>query len=403
MSFLQSYISSFKGLSKESWMLCLVMFLNRAGAMVLPFLGIYINKSLGYTISDAGIVLSCFGVGSIIGSTMGGWLTDKIGNYYVQVGSLFLSVPMYFILPYLKTIEGLCIGMFVLSLISECLRPANSVAISKFAKPENLTRAFSLNRLALNLGFSVGPAIGGFLSAISFDLLFYINGIACLFAGITFVIFFSKRKERNIGFKSSELKAKSRNPYKDPPFIYFTIICMVFCVCFFQLLSTLPLYLREGKGLIESEIGLLMGFSGILIVLLELPLVKLVEKRMSIASIMFYGTIITSFSFFIYVFNPIIFFLYIAITLMSIGEMLILPFMSTVTAIRSDETNKGVYMGMNGLAASASLVISPLLGTYIIQKSSYSTLWLGTFVVLIITAVAFYWTTYRLIGKRTAS
>ncbi len=403
MTFIQNYLSSFKGLSKESWMLCLVMFLNRAGAMVLPFLGIYINTSLGYSISDAGIVLSCYGVGSIVGSTFGGWLTDKIGNYYVQVASLFLSVPMYFILPHFKTLLGLSLAMLVLSLISECLRPANSVAISKFAKPENLTRAFSLNRLALNLGFSVGPAIGGFLSAISFDLLFYINGIACFVAGVTFVAFFRKREERNKETITKAEKIKSQSPYKDMPFIYFTIICTLFCVCFFQLLSTLPLYLKDGKGLVESEIGLIMGYSGLLIVLLELPLVKLVEKKMSIASILFYGTIVTAFSFFIYIFNPVLLFLYVAITLMSIGEMLILPFMSTVTAMRSDEINKGAYMGMNGLAPAISLVISPVLGTYIIQSSSYTVLWLGTFILLILTAIGFYHSTIRLIGKRTAS
>ena len=378
-------------------MLSIVMFLNRAGAMVLPFLGIYINSSLGYSISDAGIVLSSFGVGSIIGSTAGGWLTDKIGNYKVQVGSLFLTAPFYFMMPHFKTLTALCIGMFILSIISECFRPANSVAISKYAKPENLTRAFSLNRLAINLGFSIGPAIGGFLSAISFDLLFYINGIACIIAGITYVIFFKSRKERNVGFKGGSVeKAVSKSPYTDLPFIAFTLICACFCVCFFQLLSTLPLFLREDRGMDESQIGLLMGFSGLLIVLLEMPLVKMVEKRMSIAVILFYGTLVTSITYFIYLFNPTIAMLYLAIFLMSIGEMLILPFMSTVTALRSDENNKGVYMGMNGLAASVALVISPYVGTKVVELYSYNVLWAGTCVLLILSAVGFYLTSKKL-------
>lgn len=404
MSFINSYISSFKGLSQESWMLSIVMFLNRAGAMVLPFLGIYINTSLGYSISDAGMVLSCFGLGSIIGSTLGGWLTDKIGNYSVQVGSLFLTAPIFMVLPHFKTLYALCAGMFVLSIISQCFLPANSVAISKYAKPENLTRAFSLNRLAINLGFSVGPAIGGFLSAISFDLLFYINGIACLIAGITYILFFRSRKERNTGFKSGAVPNKHiQSPYKDIPFISFTIICAIFCICFFQLLSTLPLYLSDDRGLDQSQIGLLMGFSGILIVLIEMPLVKFVERRLTIAQIMLYGTLITSVSYLLYLVNPTIALLYAAIFLMSIGEMLILPFMSTVTALRSNEHNKGVYMGMNSLSASIAFVISPVLGTKIVEMFSYDTLWFGTFVLLVFSSIGFYLTTKRLLTDSDAT
>ena len=397
MSFITSYISSFKGLSQESWMLSIVMFLNRAGAMVLPFLGIYISSSLGYTIADAGMVLSCFGLGSIIGSTLGGWLTDKIGNYSVQVGSLFLTAPIYMVLPHMESLYALCAGMFLLSIISQCFLPANSVAISKYAKPENLTRAFSLNRLAVNLGFSIGPAIGGFLSAISFDLLFYINGIACLVAGVTYIIFFRSRKERNVGFKSGAVPNKTiQSPYKDKPFIAFTIICAFFCICFFQLLSTLPLYLRENRGLDESQIGLLMGFSGILIVIMEMPLVKIVERKMTIPKIMLYGTLVTSSSYLLYLINPTVALLYLAIFLMSIGEMLILPFMSTVTALRSNESNKGVYMGMNSLASSIALVISPVLGTKIVEEFSFNYLWLGTSLLLLVSAIGFYFTSKKL-------
>ncbi len=397
MSFFNSYISSFKGLSQESWMLSIVMFLNRAGAMVLPFLGIYINSSLGYSLSDAGIVLSCFGIGSIIGSMLGGWLTDKLGNYRVQVGSLFLTSPFYFIMPHFESLIALSLSMLFLSVISECFRPANSVAISRYAKPENLTRAFSLNRLAANLGFSVGPAIGGILSGISFHLLFYVNGVACIIAGIAYILFFRNRKERNTAQKPmTAITGKMQSPYTDKRFISFSIMCALFCICFFQLLSTVPLYLGTDRMLDRHQIGLLLGFSGLLIVLLEMPLVKIVEHKLTIPQIMFYGTLITSFTYLVYIFNPSLLLLYFAIFLMSIGEMLILPFMSTATALRSPEHNKGAYMGMNGLAASISFVISPTLGTWIIEHYSFTALWIGTALLLVFTAVGFYYTTKRL-------
>ena len=176
--FLRVYLASYTGLSNASWMLALVMFVNRCGAMVLPFLGIYMTQELGLSLEQAGVVLSCFGLGAITGSFLGGLLSDKWGHFNTQLTSLILCTPLYFILPLFRTPELLGAGIFVLSVITETLRPANAVAIMYHARPESLTKAFSLNRMALNLGFSIGPAIGGLLAAVSFQLLFYGNGIS---------------------------------------------------------------------------------------------------------------------------------------------------------------------------------------------------------------------------------
>ncbi|RTZ49581.1 MFS transporter [Chryseobacterium arthrosphaerae] len=161
MKLINLYTSSFKGLSQESWMLALVMLINRAGSMVLPFLGVYMTNHLHFSIENSGIVLSFFGIGSVIGSWLGGMITDKIGEYRVQSLSLLLSVPLFCLIPLFTTEAGLAGIILAQSIVSETFRPANSVAITKYAKPENITRAFSLNRMAVNLGFSIGPALGG--------------------------------------------------------------------------------------------------------------------------------------------------------------------------------------------------------------------------------------------------
>lgn len=184
------YKDAYSGLSQESWMLAIVMLLNRTGSMVLPFLGIYLIDELNFSLEESGIVLSCFGVGSLLGSTLGGYLTDKIGNFKVQALSLLLSAPLFAILPQFTTLMPVAIMMLIMSMVSMLFLPANSVAITRYAKKENITRAFSLNRMAVNLGFSFGPALGGFLSNYSYDLLFYGNAIAALIAGFAFIKFF---------------------------------------------------------------------------------------------------------------------------------------------------------------------------------------------------------------------
>ena len=97
-------------------MLSLVILINRIGAMVVPFLSIYMTQSLNFTIKETGYVLSFFGLGAVIGSWLGGWLTDKFGYFKIQAISLFLVVPVYFTLPELQTVESLSIGILILSI-----------------------------------------------------------------------------------------------------------------------------------------------------------------------------------------------------------------------------------------------------------------------------------------------
>jgi predicted MFS family arabinose efflux permease len=394
------YIQSYKGLSRESWMLSIVMFINRSGAMVLPFMTMFITSGLGYTLKEAGYVMSCFGIGSLIGSWLGGWLTDRVGSYRVQWLSLFLSVPLYCVMPHFRSLEAICIALLLLSTVTECLRPANSVAIQLFAKKENLTRAFSLNRLALNLGFSVGPGIGGFLMAISFDLLFYMNAIGNLLAGIVFVMFFRGRKKRNelptAGGQPAAKTQADKSPYTDGPFLLFTLVGMVYCVGFLQLLNTVPVYYKS-VGFSDEAIGFVLAYSGLVIVLLEMPLVGILERKWSTARILMTGTLLSALSYFVYNINPSLAIAYLSLTLLSVGEILVFPFMSTVTALRSGDRNRGAYMGMQGLSVAIGFIIAPLIGTTIADSYSYDVLWYIVGGLLVVGAVGFWYTTNRLI------
>ncbi|HCX21257.1 MAG TPA: MFS transporter, partial [Cytophagales bacterium] len=183
-SVISLYKNAFGGLSPAAWMLALVIFINRSGTMVIPFLSVYLTSSLGFTLVETGWVMGAFGLGAIVGSFLGGWLTDKIGNFKIQTFSLIGGGVMFFALSQVKDFYPLTIFIFCVSVISEMMRPANQISVASYAKPENVTRAFSLNRMAINLGFSVGPALGGLLAAVSYDSLFIVDGVTCIGAGL---------------------------------------------------------------------------------------------------------------------------------------------------------------------------------------------------------------------------
>ena len=402
MKLFNSYINTFKGLSREAWMLSIVMLINRSGSMVLPFLGVYMTDHLKFSLENTGIVLSFYGIGSVLGSWLGGFLTDKFGEYYIQSWSLFLSAPIFIIMPFFSSVSMMALLIFLQSAISDTFRPANSVAITKYARPENLTKAFSLNRMAVNLGFSIGPALGGILSGISYNFLFIVNGIGAVTAGIIYVIFFRRRnkifreKKKLEPTKTIE-KTVTKSPYKDYPFLLYSFLSAVFAVCFFQFFNTIPLFYKDVAKLDQSTIGFILGYSGFIIVLLEMPLVSLAERVLKIPQILSIGIIMSGVSYLLLLFGSNIPLLLLSMSILSIAEIWVLPFMSTVTALRAERGNKGAYMGLNGIAFSFSFIFTPFLGTYVVSHFGFDSLWIGSFAILMVTAFLIFWITKKMI------
>ncbi|HKG08345.1 MAG TPA: MFS transporter [Pedobacter sp.] len=392
-AFIKLYLDAYKGLSTPSWMLSLVMLINRSGAMVIPFLGVYMVNHLHFSLQDTGTVLSCFGLGAVSGNFLGGWLTDKAGHFKVQLISLFLTVPMFLILPQLESVFSLAIGVFMLSLASETFRPANSVSVAYYSKPDNIVRSFSLNRMAMNLGFSIGPALGGFLAAISYSFLFYGNAVGACCSGILFFFYFRNLKgsvKTKDAAVSEETGQPERSPYHDLPYLLFSLLCCVFAICFLQLLSTLPLYYRTVYLLSEMQIGIILAFSGVVVFSLEMLMVHIAERNFTVRTIIIAGTLLCALSFLILNLAKGIPVLYISMFVICLAEILAMPFMATVTLKRSSVKKRGAYMALNALSFSAGHIGSPFIGTRVAAAYGFDVLWWGTAIALTFCAIGFY-------------
>ena len=193
-SFIQLYKQAFSGLSRNSWLLSIVMLINRSGTMVVAFMTIYCVHQLHFTVLQAGVIMMLFGVGSFFGGFLGGLLTDKIGFYDLQLGALMSGGILFIVLGMLHTFIGLCIGAFVLSLCNESVRPANSAAIAHYSSPDNKTRSISLNRLAVNLGWALGAGLGGLLASVNYHLLFWVDGGTNILSAIFLLVLMPKSK-----------------------------------------------------------------------------------------------------------------------------------------------------------------------------------------------------------------
>jgi predicted MFS family arabinose efflux permease len=168
------YKTSFTGLSAQTWLLSCIMLVNRSGTMVVPFMTLYLTgKTMNRSLSEAGTVMGLFGLGSIIGAYFGGKFSDRIGFFKVQLFTLFFGGLLFIVLGQLKSYPLICVFTFLLSLVNEAFRPANSSAVAFYSHSENRTRSYSLNRLAINLGWAIGASFGGIIASYNYELLFW--------------------------------------------------------------------------------------------------------------------------------------------------------------------------------------------------------------------------------------
>jgi predicted MFS family arabinose efflux permease len=389
------YKNAYGGLSQSAWILSVIMLINRSGSMVVPFLAVYLTTELKFSVEQAGIIMAVFGLGSMVGSYMGGFLTDKFGQFWVQFLSLSLGGLMFIILGQISLFVLLAAWMFLLSVVTDSLRPANAASISLYAKPENITRAFSLNRMAVNLGYSIGPAVGGLLAAVSYSLLFYVDGFTCIVAGFIFFFFF-RNKKTNVAHKDiiqeEELTPKGKTAFQDVRYILFAICCVMFAMTFFQLFVTLPLYYRDVYNMHETNIGLLIGLNGLMVFLFEMVIVYLIGQKLAKSKLIIAGTLLAGLSFSLLNLFEGGWVLYLAMIALSFGEIFAMPFMVTYTVERSGPRTRGSYMGMYALSYSTAFVIAPFIGTKIISNYGYMPLWYGAGALSILTAAGFYLT-----------
>lgn len=370
-----NYINTFKGLSIEVWWLALITFINRSGTMVIPFLSLYLNKDLGFSLSNVGWVLSVFGLGSVAGSWIGGKLADKIGFYKVMIYSLFATGILFILLQYLTTMLSFCIGIFVVMLVADSFRPAMFVAMSVYSKPENKTRSVTLIRLAINLGFSAGPAIGGLIITImGYSGLFWVDGITCILATLLLVKVLHPKKAVTIDAVEND----NPKPIKtDNPYWLFFVAMALFGIIFLQYFSTIPLYYKDAHNLSEFEIGILMGINGFIIFALEMPLIKWLERtKYTKVDLMLLGTLLVGASFVVLIMTNWVGILVFGMLLMTIGEMILFPFSNAFAMERGKRGKMGEYMAYYTVSFSISHVIGHNAGMQLIDLFGFNFTWI---------------------------
>lgn len=397
---LSLYLGSFSNIQRNVWILSIAMFINRSGSMVLLFTSLYLTKDLHFTIAEAGLTLSFYGIGSVLGSYAGGWLTDRKNFFDIMFLSLILSGLILLLLLVATTPFYIALIIFFYAFAADAFRPANSKAIAVYSSPENLTRSVSLVRLAVNLGFSIGPAIGGFIALYcGYKYLFVIDACSGFLAAIMLWMYLPRVNDEPKKAESTVLDDSSTSAYRDVMYLFFIVLVAFFGMCFFQLFASIPQYFSKECHYNEDTIGLLLGLNGLLVVIIEMPLVARLEKNQKIFSFIIAGVLCLPVSFVILHFGKgMMVFAILYTLLITMSEILAMPFMMNFALSRPAKERQGQYSALYSISYGLANIFAPLLGLGIADKYGFDKMFYFFIGLSLVTAVGF-WVLKRREGR----
>lgn len=372
-----SYVRSFSGLPAQSWWLSLAFLVYRSGTMVLPFFILYLTTELKYTHAMAGRFMALYGVGSIAGSLLGGRLIGRIGARRVLIYSYLATGIALIALSFPRDPRIVGCLVLIFSLVAEISRPATAAAATNLCPEKLHAKALALNRIAVNLGMTMGPALGGFLTLISYKWLFVVDAATCWLAALILLWRFGRVSEstRRSEEKASGLATESLNPWRDARFLTLATLTTLQAFVFFQLLGTYPMYLKEAYGFRESDIGLVFGLNTIGVVLFEMVLLDYIHRFQPL-NVIGFGSFLTCCGFGLLAFGSGWSITLASVFVWTLGEMLTMPLTAAyVSRMARNPIERGRYFGAYTSCYALAFVVAPVVGTQIYSVSPIAVWW----------------------------
>jgi len=369
---------SARGYDRRVWMLFYGRIISSLGfSIVMPFLSIYLHRELGIPMTVVGLVLLISAVVGALGQILGGELADIIGRKKIMVIAMAARCLMFTLLAYVISggADLVVIGAMVClsSLAGSFFEPASSALIADVVEPKKRLEAYGLLRIGGNLGWTLGPLLGGLLVMVSYPFLFLISALAT--GTVSIMVFLFVGESISAGSKRERFSLKDMGRMgKDHRFLAFSFISIFLFMMFGQMASTYAVFSTDIIGITETEVGYLYAINGLMVVLIQFPISRMISHQrmtrvMAFGSLLYaigYGIVGLSptigLSFPSWLFSPGFMYLALCMFVVTMGEMIVSPSSTALVAKMSPEKERGRYQGMYGLVSSFGFSAGPFFG-----------------------------------------
>jgi len=386
--------------------LCLGAFINRAGAFLVPFLTIYLQKELNLDVGFATRAIGVYGFGAVVASLCGGHLADAIGRRTVMLMSLLCGAAVLIVFGYFTSPWAIMGALLAFAVLAEMYRPAASAMIADLVEPETRPAAFGLMYVAINLGFSVAAFVGGMVATYSFQWLFWGDALtATVFAAIILFTLSETLPPRGKtraapagvdaagppqGHEWDEVSIRDaiKHILTDWTFLTYWLASFLLTVMYMQSFSTFPLYLQT-LGIREDVYGRIIALNGIMIVVLQLPVTSIIT-RLPRGPMVSLSAVVTAIGFGLMAPAVAVWHFVATTAIWTLGEIMNAPLMYSIVSDLAPVRLRARYMGAFGVCFSGAMMIGAPVGGAVMSSFGGKWLWGGSALIGLL-AAAVYW------------
>jgi MFS family permease len=380
-------VPDFRGLPRAFWVLFAGTLVNRVGGFVLVFLAIYLTEVRGLTATQAGMVISAYGLGAIGGGPLGGALSDRIGRRPTLVASLIGGGASMLVLGFVTRPATITAAATVTGLLYEMYRPVVAATVADVARADDRPRAYSLLYWAVNLGASIAPVLGGFVAARSYRALFVADAATTAMYGVILWAALPETRPMEAA-QGNAARGAVRAVVRDYVFHAICLLTLAVSIVFFQAFVGLPIDMRA-HGITTSGFGALMALNGLLIVLLQ-PFAGELMRDRSRASVLAAASLLLGVGFGMNAWIGSAPGYAVSIAVWTLGEILFAPAAMSLVADLAPPDLRGRYQGTFAMTFSGAFAAAPAVGGYVIAHAGARWLWIDCLATGLAVAAGFF-------------
>lgn len=355
------------------WVMSAASLVNRLGTMALPFLVLFLVRDRGYSATEAGLFLALYGATAFVAAPISGRLTDRFGAKRVMITSFVATGAIVSGVPWAHSTWTIGALVAAWALANETFRPAMMTFVGSSTAPELRKQAFALNRWAVNLGMSVGPAVGGVLASKSFKLVFIVDGMTTWLAVAVLAIGLASTPP-STARASADDRGRSFGALADRALVLALVAQLPLAMVFFQMESTVPMFVVEHLRLTPATFGLMATINTVMIVLLEIP-INHATAAWSHRTTLAIGALFIAVGFGGYGLARSFASLALATMVWTVGEMIGAPAMPAYVSEIAPPERRGEYMGLFMMTFSLAFIAAPFIGTQVFTRVGPRAVW----------------------------
>ena len=374
--------------------LTLATFIDRLGGFLLfPFFALYITDHFGVGMTEVGILFAIFSGGSILGSAIGGALSDKYGRRVMVLFGLVLSGIGSILMGLVNDLTIFFILAAFLGVFGAFGGPARQAMVVDLLPTEKQAEGFGILRVAVNLSATIGPIFGGFLATQSFMMLFIGDAVSSLITAFIVYGVIPETKPQKLDGIPEETVAKTFKGYKevlnDWVFVVFLAVSAITVLVYMQMVSTLSVFLRDVHGFPPEGFGLLVSMNAAMVVLFQFWITRKISKYAPMKMIAV-GTLFYMIGFGMFGFVSTIYMFFIAMAILTVGEMIAMPIGQTAAASFAPEDKRGRYMAVYGFHWAIPTLFGVYAAGLVMDNISPYLVWYLAGILSLISAIGFW-------------